>query len=169
MNNVRECLTPATAPSIVIRPYRPVDAWRVTDIFYNSVHAIEGRYYSLQEINAWAPLPVDYAQWARRLNTRQVQVAEADGNLVGFTAMEADGYIDWLYVHSDFQRLGVASALYARLEQQARHQGLNRLQVHASHLARPFFLRQGFRVVASCSVQRLGVELYNWKMEKSLI
>lgn len=170
MKNNTAYFSAAEPPAILTtRPYRPIDAWRITEIFYNSVHGIDGRYYSIQELNAWAPLPIDYAQWAQRLNAHSVQVAEADGELVGFTAMEPEGYIDWLYVHSEFQRLGVASLLYDHLEQQAYSLGLLQLTVHASHLAKPFFERKGFRTVKPARVQRQGVVLHNWKMEKTLL
>ncbi|KEA65627.1 Acetyltransferase [Marinobacterium lacunae] len=154
--------------SVRVRSYRPVDAWRVTDIFYNSVHSIDERFYSLQEINAWAPLPVEYAQWVQRLNAHDVLVAEVEGVIAGFTAMEPDGYIDWLYVHSDYQHRGVASALYAEVEKQARDAGLPCLHVHASHVAKPFFLHKGFSVLSQNRVERLGIALINWEMEKRL-
>lgn len=154
--------------TIQIRPYKPLDAWRVTEIFYNSVHAIDDRFYSLQEINAWAQLPVDYLGWRKRLDAHRVDVAEIDGEVVGFAAMEPDGYIDWIYTHSDFQRRGVAGGLYTCLEQRARAEGVSRLTVHASHVARPFFERQGFVVLAQNEVERNGVRLTNWLMEKTL-
>ncbi|GGB78984.1 acetyltransferase [Marinobacterium zhoushanense] len=154
--------------AIHLRSYKPIDAWRLTDIFYNSVHAIDARYYSLQEINAWAQLPIDYLHWRERFDAHSVQVAEIDGEAVGFAAMEPDGYIDWIYTHSDYQRRGVAGALYTWLEQRARAEGLTRLSVHASHVARPFFERQGFVVLAENEVERNGVTLINWLMEKTL-
>lgn len=155
--------------AVRIRLFKPVDAWRVADIFYDSVHAIDPQYYSLAQLNAWAPLPVDYAGWSQRLNRREVYVAEFDGELVGFTAMEADGYIDWIYTHSQYQHRGVASALYTHLEQLARVASLARLYVDASHLARPFFERRGFVVTKENHVERLGEILTNWSMEKVLV
>ncbi|MBV1790182.1 GNAT family N-acetyltransferase [Marinobacterium sp. D7] len=153
---------------IKIRPYKPLDAWRVTDIFYNSVHAIDERFYSLQEINAWAQLPVDYLGWRQRLDAHCVHVAEIDGEVVGFAAMEPDGYIDWIYTHSDFQRRGVAAALYTFLERQSLDRGLTCLTVHASHVAKPFFEQRGFVSLRENRVERNGVVLSNWVMEKAL-
>jgi len=154
--------------TIHIRPYKPIDAWRLTEIFYNSVHGIDPAYYSPAEVNAWAPLPIDYLHWHERFNTHSVHVAEVDGVVAGFTAMEPNGYIDWIYTHSDFQRRGVAAALYAFLERQARGLGLACLTVHASHVAKPFFERQGFVSVGENRVERNGVALTNWSMEKRL-
>lgn len=160
---------PNSTTAIRIRPYKPVDAWQLTEIFYNSVHGIDARYYSLQELNAWAPLPVDYLHWRERFDSHTVWVAELDGEPVGFTCMESDGYIDWLYIHSDYQRRGVARSLYNHLETLAREQEIQRLSVHASHVAKPFFEKRGFTTLQRCSVERLGVALHNWRMEKPLL
>ncbi len=73
-----------------------------------------------------------------------------------------------LYVHPDHQRCGVASALLRATEALARPRGLTELTVEASLTARPFFERAGFRQVMPQRVERNGLLLLNYRMEKRL-
>ena len=67
-----------------------------------------------------------------------------------------------LYVHKDYQRKGVASAICNKLEQ--RVQG--KIFTHASITARPFFENRGYKVIKEQQVERQGVFLRNFVMEK---
>jgi len=95
-------------------------------------------------------------------------VAIRDGELVGFSDMDAGGYLDRLYVHKDVQKQGVATALLSKLEQEARKLGLSEIRTDASITAVPFFERHGFCILQAQTVQRRGVDLVNYKMSKRL-
>ena len=91
-------------------------------------------------------------------------MAELDGQLAGFGDLDpAAGYLDRLYVGRAFQRRGVASALCDALEGAARSHPIT---THASRTARPFFERRGYRVIRAQQVERRGVQLENFVMEK---
>ena len=79
-----------------------------------------------------------------------------------------DGYLDFAYVAPDAMGQGVAKALYDAILAVAEKAGLARLTSEASHLARRFFERQGWRVVEEQSVARNGVTLTNFRMEIDL-
>ena len=83
--------------------------------------------------------------------------------IVGFADMDGSGYLDRLYVHRDFQRRGVASALCDALEAASAAETFT---THASRTARPFFECRGWRVVREQTVLRRGVALNNFVMEK---
>ena len=158
-----------SAAPIRIRPYEARDATAVTDIFYDAIHTVATQYYSPAQVQAWAPLPKDYAMWRQRLRAKPPLVALISAQIVGFTTLEADGHIDWTYTHPQHQRRGVSSALYAELQSRARQQGITRLYVEASYLARPFFAKQGFVTLRRNEVPRNGETLTNWSMEKRLV
>jgi putative acetyltransferase len=63
---------------------------------------------------------------------------------------------------------GVASALYDRLEQEAKERGLGRLFVEASETARKLFLRKGFTELKRSDFVLRGVRIHNYLMEKLL-
>lgn len=154
---------------ITIRTYVSSDAPLLTDIFYDTVHGLAGDLYTEDQIDAWAPLPRDYAAWKTRLDKLQPYVAEADGKPLGFMTLEPDGHIDLAYTHRDYQRTGIASVLYAYLERAAMKRGIGALRVEASHYARAFFLSRNFSIVRRNEIHKNGQRLINWKMVKLLV
>ena len=73
-----------------------------------------------------------------------------------------------LYCHQDAVRRGVGAKLYAAVERRARARHLRRVFTESSRTARPFFERQGFRLIEPRTAWRQGVALANFAMEKRL-
>ena len=138
------------------------------EMFHETVHAVGARRYTEEQLDAWAPDNLRAEDWTPRLERNTALVAEDTGELVGFAELSPDGAIDMLYVHKDAQGRGIASALLAELETSARAAGLARLTANASRVAKPFFLHRGFTLVAAQTVVRRGVEIENFRMEKTL-
>lgn len=46
-----------------LRQYLPSDCEALADVFYRSVHAIDRKHYSAEELGAWADGSVDAAEW----------------------------------------------------------------------------------------------------------
>ena len=67
-----------------------------------------------------------------------------------------------------FQGRGVATSIAHALEGFAHGLGAQRVTVHASRTARPFFERQGYRMLYAQQVERRGVLLENFAMELAL-
>ena len=105
---------------------------------------------------------------SERMQTRVTFVAEKGGRLVGFIQYEPPDHIDMTYVHPERQRQGVASALLATLEAEARRRGVMLLNVEASITSRPFFEHHGFYVVTPQIVRARGQDFLNYRMAKRL-
>ncbi|MFI5395838.1 MAG: GNAT family N-acetyltransferase [Candidatus Binatia bacterium] len=152
-----------------VRLATPEDAPQIVRIFHDTVHKVNSRNYTPEQVNAWAPQVPDPEEWAtRKLQTRITFVADNNEILAGFGELEENGHIDCLYCHHAHQRQGVGSALYARIEEHARAMGLPCLFAEVSITARPFFQTKGFSLVRRQTVVRRGVELTNFLMEKEL-
>ena len=89
-------------------------------------------------------------------------VAEGNGVQTGFGDIDETGYLDHLYVHADYQRKGIAAALCRELAQAVS----GKIVTHASITAKPFFEKRGFQVVREQQVERQGIFLTNFVMEK---
>ena len=94
--------------------------------------------------------------------------AERDGQLVDFMTIDATGYIDLAFVAPQAHGQGVGWRLYAAVEARARKLGATVLTTEASHVARPFFERQGWSILAEQSVVKRGVALTNCRMRTAL-
>lgn len=142
----------------------PSDCPKMADLFYNTVHTVTSRDYTPEQQNAWATGQVDLAQWNQSFLAHRTVVAEEGGILVGFGDMDSAGYLDRLYVHRDYQRQGIATALCDELEAQSP----GPITTHASITARPFFEKRGYRVIRPQQVERRGVFLTNFVMIKEV-
>ncbi|MBB3657086.1 putative acetyltransferase [Rhizobium sp. BK650] len=151
--------------SILIRPYRPADSDATIEIFLRAIREVSSKDYSPEQINAWAQVE-DPAKWAERRISRPAWIAEIDGKPVGFSDLTPDGCLDMMFVHPEFQGLGVAGRLLARVEEEAQLSEMEGIYTHASLTARPFFEHKGFQVLRRQTVERRGQRLYNFVMEK---
>ena len=147
-----------------IRAYRPEDCTELAELFYHTVHTANAKDYTAQELEAWACGTVDLEAWNSSFLAHTTLVAEADGRLVGFGDMDASGYLDRLYIHADYQGQGIATAICDRLESAVTAE---RFCTQASVTARPVFEKRGYRVRRSQHVERRGVLLKNYLMEKT--
>lgn len=155
---------------IKLRPYQSSDCKELSELFYNTVHTINRKDYTLEQLDAWADGHVDLAAWDASFLAHHTVVAEEDGRLVGFGDMDQNGYLDRLYVHKDYQGRGIAKALCDCLENRGREvqKAGGCFTTHASITARPFFERRGYQTVKEQQVERRGQKLTNYVMEKLL-
>ena len=153
--------------TIHIRPYQDQDAAATVTVFLRAIREVASQHYAPAQVEAWAQVD-DAMAWAQHRLTRPAWVAECQGLVIGFCDLTASGCLDMLFVHPDYQRLGVAKRLFACAEDHARQLGLKRLYTEASLSARPFFEQQGFDMIAKQSVEKRGQYLTNFLMAKSL-
>ena len=151
-----------------LRPYQPQDLDAILELFYETVHAVNRRDYSPSQLDAWAPKQPDRDRWAQSLAAHYTVVAVAGGTVAGFADLASDGYFDRLFVHKDFQRQGIATALAGWIEGKARELSLPSVCTEASITARPFFEKRGYRVVQEQRKPHNGQVFVNFVMEKRL-
>lgn len=145
-----------------LRPYQPADAPVLARLFYETVHTVNAKDYTPEQIDAWAPAHRDLDAWAASFLGHTAWVALVDGVVAGFGDMDPSGYLDRLYVHKDYQGQGIATALCDRLEAPIT----GPIRTHASRTARPFFEKRGYVLLQAQQVERQGVFLTNFVMEK---
>jgi putative acetyltransferase len=151
---------------IITRLYRPEDLDAAIAVFQCAVRGIASKDYDQQQILAWSQ--VDRQRWQQRLNDSKVWLAEIERRIVGIISLEAVGHLDLLFTDAEYQRRGVATALYRTVEQWARENGVTSMVTEASITAKPFFIHQGFDVNEQQQVQVRGQAFINFKMQKML-
>ena len=146
-----------------LREYTPSDCAQMAELFYQTVHSVNAKDYTQEQLDAWASGEVDLPAWDASFRAHRTIVATENGEIVGFGDMDESGYLDRLYVHKDHQGQGVASAICDEL---GRFADGKTFTTHASITAKPFFLHRGYCVVRKQEVIRRGVALTNFVMEK---
>ncbi len=153
---------------MLIRPYKSGDAAKIVTLFYDTVHAACAADYTPEQLDAWAPEVPDPDVWHARMAKRHTLVAEEEGEIQGFAELDGNGTLDMLFCRPEVLGRGVGWGLYGKIEEIARGAAMSRIVTDASITARPFFERQGFKLLKRNSVKRAGTELTNFTMEKRL-
>lgn len=153
-------------PEIQVRRYQISDTESIAHLYYDTIHAVNAKDYTQEQLNAWAPNRHDYKAWQEKCLNINPFVSLINGILVGFAEFESSGHIDCFYVHSKFQGCGIGSTLLYTIEAVAKEQGLRRIYAEVSITAKPFFEAKRFRVVKQQMVRIRDVELVNFIMEK---
>lgn len=153
---------------MILRSYQKGDCPALVHLFQQTVYRVNAADYTPEQLAAWAPEDLDQAAWEASFLAHDTLIAEEDGEIWGFADLGEAGYLDRLYVRWDRQGMGVATALCDALEELARQQGSPVIHTDVSITAKPFFLARGYRVVRQQRVERRGVWLTNFHMEKVL-
>lgn len=147
---------------MIIREYNAEDCAEITELFYNTVHTVNAKDYSKKQLDVWANGKADIEKWNKSLLEHYSLVAVEDGVIIGFGDIDKTGYLDRLYVHKDYQGKGAATAICDKLERAVQ----GAVTTHASITAKPFFEKRQYKVVKEQQVEREGVLLTNYVMEK---
>ena len=146
-----------------IRRYEPSDCKDLAELFYNTVHSINAKDYTEEQLNVWATVSVDLEKWNKSLLENFTVVAIENNIIVGFGDIDKSGYLDRLYVHKDYQNKGIATAICDVLEKAF---DVDKISTHASITAKYFFEKRGYKVVKEQKVERKGILLTNYVMER---
>lgn len=146
-----------------IRRYRSVDFNEIAELFYNTVHSINIKDYSEEQVNVWATGKLDYEKWNKSLEEHYSIVAIENEIIIGFGDIDNTGYLDRLYVHKDYQGKGVGTLICNELERKCKTKNI---LVNASITAKPFFEGRGYRAIKEQEVERKGIKLMNFIMKK---
>ena len=103
--------------NLSIRIYQSSDGKELAELFYNTIHAVNAEDYTEEQLNVWAAGSADLKRWNESLSANITYVAVKDDVIVGFGDIDHTGYLDRLFVHKDYQREGIASAICDQLEQ----------------------------------------------------
>ena len=152
---------------MIIREYKPDDCPLLAQLFYDTVHTVNTKDYTKEQLDAWATGDVDLDEWNRSFLEHTTLVAVQSGVIAGFADMDRNGYLDRLYVHKDYQGEGLATALVKELERRAIDENVVCFETYASITARPFFEKLGYTVQTENIVIRESVSLTNFRMAKT--
>ena len=147
---------------IMIREYREADGKETAELFYNTVHIVNAKDYTKEQLAVWANAQIDRNKWNQSFQKHYSIVAMIDDIIVGFGDIDQTGYLDRLYVHSNYQRKGIATAICNELEAVVQED----IVTQASLTAKAFFEKRGYVVMKAQEVVREGISLTNYIMIK---
>lgn len=150
---------------MVIRKYIDADCPILAKLFFDTISNVNLGDYTLEQIEAWASGVKKLSELNERFLNSYTLVVEEAGKIVGFGNITSDGYLDMLYVHFDFICQGVGSKILKELEKAFE---FKKIVTHSSITAKPFFIKRGFKEVKKQQVERNGILLTNYVLEKEM-
>ena len=100
-----------------IRKYKQSDCRILTELFYHTVHTVNAKDYTKEQLDVWADGKADLKKWNQSFQEHYSIVAVENETIAGFGDIDLTGYLDHLFVHADYQRKGIAAAICDQLEQ----------------------------------------------------
>ena len=153
---------------MILRNYHPQDCKKIFELFYDTIHSVNAADYTDIQINAWAPKDMDLTEWDNKLSNKYSVVVEKEHIIIGFGSADDTGYFDLLYVHKDYQRIGVATLIADDIEGYIYRNGIPTITTAVSITAKPFFEKRRYLVLEEQNVECRGQYFVNYKMQKKL-
>ncbi|WP_130808185.1 GNAT family N-acetyltransferase [Senegalia massiliensis] len=153
---------------MIIRKYDKKDLEEILQLFYNTVHNINIKDYTLEQVNTWAPKIPEKKKWEKFLYGNKTFVAVINQKIVGFSDLREDGYLNTMYVSKNHQDQEIATTLLRRIEQEAQNLNISKLTTEASITAKDFFKKRGFNIVEKQNKKHNNMVFVNYIMEKNI-
>lgn len=125
--------------------------------------------YSSKQVQAWSERINRPERFKEAITEQYFIVLEIENKIVGFGSLLNCNYIDFIYVHPNYPRMGIASKIYNRLIIKAQAAKQKTLTSDVSITGRPFFESKGFKVVKEQENKIDDTVLVNFKMNKKLL
>ena len=73
---------------MLIREYQPSDCRQLAELFYDTVHRVNAKDYTKEQLDVWATGQIDLEKWNRSFQEHFSIVAVDDGIITGFGDIE---------------------------------------------------------------------------------
>lgn len=157
------------ATNLGIRPLTELDIPEMRELFRTTVLTVNSKDYTKEEVADWASCGDSIEHWKELLAKNDyIGAIDGQGKIVGFSSMNAEGYLHSMFVHKDWQHKGVASMLLSEVEKMALGYGVHKISAEVSITARPFFEKHGYKMVKEQKAKANRLYLTNYVMKKEL-
>jgi putative acetyltransferase len=144
------------------------DIPQISKLFNETIREVNQKDYSSEQIEAWASNANNTEMWLKAIEEQFFVVTENNSIIAGFTSLDKNACIDFMYVHKNYQQMGVATQLLVTIEKQAIKLGITEIWTDASLTAKPFFLKMGFNIEKVYVKKANDVDFENTIMTKIL-
>ncbi len=143
------------------------DLPQILVLFTETVQEICSKDYTPEQVKVWVQSAQNPTRWLHAIEHHYFMVAENEAEIVGFASLDA-AYINFMYVHKNYQGKGIASLLLEGIIRKAISEGRTTLSSDVSITARSFFEGKGFISVRQNLKELQSILLTNFTMRCSL-
>lgn len=152
--------------NFIIRVATQEDLEQIRQLYHDTVVAINSKDYNEEQIRVWSDVSGGSHFFSKKILEQNFYVAEFKSKIIGFGSVTDEGYLDYMYVHKDFQRKGVAKKLLQEIEKTADELKVEKIYSHVSITARGFFEKHGYIKESDRTENYKGTEFTNSVMVK---
>ncbi|MCO6147134.1 GNAT family N-acetyltransferase [Flavobacterium sp. NRK1] len=153
---------------ITLRQAVQADLSEMKQLYRETILTVCVNEYDDEQRNMWAASAEKTDRWIDLVNDQLVLLAIKNNVIVGFASLRDGDYLDFMYVHKNYQRQGIAQLLLNAIEDEAKKLNTKIITSDISKTARPFFEKKGYKVIKEQENIRGNVMLVNYKMMKEL-
>lgn len=160
--------------NITLRRAIPEDLAELRQLYIDTVTTVNAKDYSEDQIKAWIKPWYDNSPtrdgrtFAQKITEQYFIVAIINNDIAGFGSIEDNGYLDFMYVHKNYQRHGAAKAILEELERYAKEKNIKEINAIVSHTAKGFFEKHGWKKIREETVEVRGAVFTDNIMVKHL-
>ena len=77
-----------------LRKYTTSDCGYLAELFYHTIHSVNAKDYTKEQLNVWATGTVDLKEWDESFLKHHMVVAVEHNEIVGFGDIDESGYLD---------------------------------------------------------------------------
>ena len=133
----------------------------VLDMISHTIQRVNSKDYNKEQIATWSTIDTD--KFRNSLLNLSFVALDSNKKICGFINADDTGYIDHLFVHKDYQHMGIASSLLKMIEGESSSYEFS---TYASITAEPFFSSKRFNTIRENTVLLNNVEFLNYFMKK---
>lgn len=115
------------------------DTAQIVKLFNETIKTVNSKDYTSEQTAVWSSRGADAAKWIAKMSEQYFIIVEEQTAVIGFASLTTSGYLDFMYVHKDHQRRGIASMLLKSLEDKAHQLNIHEIISDVSITAKPFF------------------------------
>lgn len=142
------------------------DLEEMQKLFVETIKSTCRKDYNKIQIDAWITSVENKERWQSYIAGQYFLIAEIDKKMVGYGSLKNGDYLDFMYVHKEFLRKGIANMIFENLKAKSIALGFDKLTSDVSKTARPFFETKGFKVIRENKIMMKDVEIINYHMSQ---
>lgn len=150
---------------ISYRTAKVTDLKVIQNLFVETINQTCKQDYSKAQLKVWLKSIENKDRWFNAINDQYFLLAEKEQQLLGFGSLKLNNYVDFLYTSPKAQQQGIAKGILKELIKKANKAKQNKVTSDVSITAKPFFLKQGFKVLKTNKNMVHDQILINYKME----
>ncbi len=128
-----------SAQHLSIRPLTEQDIPEMRELFRATVLTVNSKDYTKEEVEDWASCGDSVEHWKELFAKNDyVGALDGQGNIIGFSSMNAEGYLHSMFVHKDWQGKGVATLLLSEVEKNGLWIRCTQNKRRSKHYCTPF-------------------------------